>query len=119
MKTRSAACLRDRASCGKALGRTLVDTMRHPGLHVLQVATAFTSGSEAPSYARPASQLRLIQHKQEAYWFYRFLSIVYDHIVNPGHWTKDMREDALVPAKLDDPNLQVRSLLCTQHAHGR
>lgn len=27
---------------------------------------------------------RLIQHKAEAFWFYRFLSIVYDHIVNPG-----------------------------------
>ena len=24
--------------------------------------------------------LRFIQHKQEAFWFYRFLSIVYDHI---------------------------------------
>lgn len=78
-----------------------------------QVATAFTSGAEAPSYVRPASQLRLIQHKQEAYWFYRFLSIVYDHIVNPGHWTKDMREDALEVAQLDDPNLQVRSTVAT------
>ena len=26
------------------------------------------------------SQLRFIQHKEEAFWFYRFLSIVYDHI---------------------------------------
>jgi hypothetical protein len=26
---------------------------------------------------------------------------VYDHIVNPGHWTEDMREAALVPARLD------------------
>ena len=24
--------------------------------------------------------LRMIQHKQEAFWFYRYLSIVYDHI---------------------------------------
>lgn len=39
--------------------------------------------------------------------FYRFLSIVYDHIVNPGHWTEDMRTDALAPAQLDDPNFKV------------
>jgi MPBQ/MSBQ methyltransferase len=50
---------------------------------------------------------RLIQHKAEAFWFYRFLSIVYDHILNPGHWTEDMRTDALVPAKLDNPDLKV------------
>jgi hypothetical protein len=25
-----------------------------------------------------------------------------------GHWTEDMRTDALVPAKLDNPNLKVR-----------
>lgn len=36
-----------------------------------------------------------------------FLSQVYDHIVNPGHWTVDMRTDALEPAQLDDPNLKV------------
>ncbi len=28
--------------------------------------------------------------------------------VNPGHWTVDMRDDALEPAKLDDPGLKVR-----------
>lgn len=50
---------------------------------------------------------RLIQHKTEAFWFYRFLSIVYDSIVNPGHWTEDMREEALEPAKLDSPDLKV------------
>ena len=56
---------------------------------------------------RPASQPRFIQHKQEAFWFYRFLSIVYDHVINPGHWTEDMREDALEPADLNDRNLKV------------
>ena len=45
--------------------------------------------------------LRLLQHKTEAYWFYRFLSQVYDYIVNPGHWTTDMRASALEPARLD------------------
>lgn len=51
--------------------------------------------------------MRLIQHKQEAFWFYRFLSIVYDKIVNPGHWTEEMREEALSYAHLDDPELKV------------
>ncbi|GKU85862.1 hypothetical protein SLEP1_g476 [Rubroshorea leprosula] len=57
--------------------------------------------------ARPASQPRFIQHKQEAFWFYRFLSIVYDHIINPGHWTEDMRDEALEPADLYDRNMTV------------
>lgn len=57
--------------------------------------------------ARPADKPRFIQHKQEAFWFYRFLSIVYDHVINPGHWTEDMREDALEPADLNDRNLVV------------
>lgn len=57
--------------------------------------------------SRPVSQPRFIQHKQEAFWFYRFLSIVYDHVINPGHWTEDMRDDALEPAELNDRNLTV------------
>ncbi|CAM6083073.1 unnamed protein product [Calypogeia fissa] len=59
------------------------------------------------SSSRPASQPRFIQHKQEAFWFYRFLSVVYDHVINPGHWTEDMREDALEPADLNDKDLVV------------
>lgn len=59
------------------------------------------------SSSRPASQPRFIQHKQEAFWFYRFLSIVYDHVINPGHWTEDMRDDALEPADLYDRNMTV------------
>lgn len=59
------------------------------------------------SSARPASQPRFIQHKKEAFWFYRFLSIVYDHIINPGHWTEDMRDDALEPADLWNPHMKV------------
>ncbi len=39
--------------------------------------------------------MRLMQHKREAYWFYRFLSNFYDKLVNPLFWTKRMREDAL------------------------
>ncbi|ESR57197.1 2-methyl-6-phytyl-1,4-hydroquinone methyltransferase [Citrus sinensis] len=57
--------------------------------------------------SRPASQPRFIQHKKEAFWFYRFLSIVYDHVINPGHWTEDMRDDALEPADLSNRNMLV------------
>ncbi len=34
--------------------------------------------------------MRLIQHKREALWFYRFLSLVYDR-VNTLFWTPEMR----------------------------
>lgn len=44
----------------------------------------------------------LIQHKREAFWFYRFLSIVYDTIVNPFHWTKEMRDRSLKQAGLEE-----------------
>nr|GMD95176.1 2-methyl-6-phytyl-1,4-hydroquinone methyltransferase, chloroplastic-like [Ipomoea batatas] len=61
----------------------------------------------AISSSRPASQPRFIQHKKEAFWFYRFLSIVYDHVINPGHWTEDMRDEALEPAELHSRGLSV------------
>jgi MPBQ/MSBQ methyltransferase len=51
--------------------------------------------------------VRLIQHKKEAYWFYRFLSLGYDRWVNPLFWTPPMRAEALALARLDDPDLQV------------
>lgn len=50
--------------------------------------------------------MRPIQHKREAYWFYRFLSLVYDRWVNPLFWTEPMREHALTLAELDDPTLE-------------
>lgn len=74
----------------------------------------------APTYSRDFSEKpRLIQHKNEAKAFYAFLSQVYDYIVNPGHWTSDMREDALQPAQLDSPDLKVVDVgggtgFCTQ-----
>ncbi|XP_040385272.1 2-methyl-6-phytyl-1,4-hydroquinone methyltransferase 2, chloroplastic [Oryza brachyantha] len=68
---------------------------------------AASSSSSAPAAARPISQPRFIQHKKEAFWFYRFLSIVYDHVINPGHWTEDMRDDALQPADLYSRKLRV------------
>jgi MPBQ/MSBQ methyltransferase len=46
--------------------------------------------------------MRFVQHKKEAYWFYRFLSLGYDDWVNPLFWTPRMRERALAAARLDD-----------------
>ena len=44
----------------------------------------------------------LIQHKKEAYWFYRFVSPVYDRWVNPLFWTPEQRGAALRLAQLGD-----------------
>ena len=48
----------------------------------------------------------LIQHKKEAYWFYRFVSPLYDRWVNPLFWTMELRSDALRLARLDDRGLR-------------
>jgi MPBQ/MSBQ methyltransferase len=50
--------------------------------------------------------MRLIQHKKEAYWFYRVLSLGYDDWVNPLFWTPAMREEALSAARLDRKDLE-------------
>jgi len=50
--------------------------------------------------------VRLIQHKREAYWFYRFLSLGYDRWVNPLFWTERMRAKVLAVARLDDRRLR-------------
>src|SRR4051812_14302971 len=47
-----------------------------------------------------AHSVGLIQHKREAYWFYRFLSLGYDRWVNPLFWTSAMRDAALDAADL-------------------
>ena len=49
--------------------------------------------------------MRLVQHKKEAYWFYRFLSLGYDDWVNPLFWTARMRAQALAAARLDRRDL--------------
>lgn len=36
-----------------------------------------------------------MQHKREAFWFYRYLSNFYDKLVNPLFWTERMRETSL------------------------
>lgn len=51
--------------------------------------------------------MRFVQHKKEAYWFYRFLSVFYDKFVNPLFWTPRMRDESLVLADLTDPDLSV------------
>jgi MPBQ/MSBQ methyltransferase len=50
--------------------------------------------------------VRLLQHKTEAYWFYRVLSVVYDRWVNPLFWTPAMRSTALAGAALDARSLR-------------
>jgi len=48
-----------------------------------------------------------MQHKKEAFWFYSYLSIFYDKLVNPLFWTKKMRDDSLTIAQLDQANIKV------------
>jgi MPBQ/MSBQ methyltransferase len=51
--------------------------------------------------------VRFIQHKAEAYWFYRVVSLGYDRYINPLFWTEAMRDEALALAALDRPDLDV------------
>src|SRR4051794_28895501 len=51
--------------------------------------------------------MRFIQHKAEAYWFYRVVSLGYDRWINPLFWTEAMRDEALAIARLDRPDLDV------------
>ena len=51
--------------------------------------------------------MRFIQHKAEARWFYRVVSLGYDRWINPLFWTAPMRDRALALARLDDPGLEV------------
>jgi MPBQ/MSBQ methyltransferase len=50
--------------------------------------------------------MRFIQHKKEAYWFYRVLSPLYDRWVNPLFWTPSMRSAALRLARLEERSLR-------------
>jgi MPBQ/MSBQ methyltransferase len=51
--------------------------------------------------------VRFIQHKAEAYWFYRVVSLGYDRWINPLFWTEAMRDEALAIAPLDRRDLDV------------
>ena len=57
---------------------------RNAAFSVAYIRTAHqnkhTLACSAETAHRSRSPLRLIQHKEEAFWFYRFLSIVYDKI---------------------------------------
>ena len=68
--------------------------------HHRRTAPAFTPPSSPACPLLPAAPL--LQHKNEAKAFYAFLSQVYDYVVNPGHWSTEMREEALQPAALED-----------------
>jgi MPBQ/MSBQ methyltransferase len=88
---------------------------------VITWTTSSSSSSSFPSPTSSSSQQppRFIQHKNEAKAFYAFLAQVYDYIVNPGHWTTEMRDEALVPADLSSPTLSVVDVgggtgFCTQ-----
>lgn len=63
------------------------------------------TGELSPESESQKQRRGLLQHKREAWWFYRFLSLVYDRIVNPLHWTEAMREQALQRAELDREDL--------------
>src|SRR5918995_3364485 len=62
-------------------------------------------GSQRSRWGRDIT-MGLIQHKKEAYWFYRFVSLVYDRWVNPLFWTPELRSAALLLARLDDRSLR-------------
>jgi MPBQ/MSBQ methyltransferase len=80
--------------CAATASRTVAAAGRRAP-HVMSVADAAKDG-------KPRTKRGLIQHKREAFWFYRFLSIVYDTIVNPFHWTVAMRDESLRQAGLDE-----------------
>ena len=84
-------------------------SLRRSGQATPRRSPALTVRAATPStYGRDLSSApRFIQHKAEAKVFYAFLAQVYDYIVNPGHWTVDMRTEALEPAQLGDPTLKV------------
>lgn len=94
-------------------GARCIDAARRVRL----VATTATSDV---TYSRDRSNApRFVQHKNEAKAFYAFLAQVYDYVVNPGHWTVDMRTEALEPAQLNSPELKVVDVgggtgFCTQ-----
>src|SRR3954453_14382550 len=64
------------------------------------------ASSQASGRVWSRGRMRLIQHKREAWWFYRFLSMGYDDWVNPLFWTERMRAEALALARLDERGLE-------------
>eukprot|EP01018_Ginkgo_biloba_P000301 Gb_06796 [translate_table: standard] len=56
--------------------------------------------------SRPVLQPRVVQHKQEAFWFYRVLSIIYDPI-STFFCTQKMRTDSMEQFDLNSRDLVV------------
>ncbi|CAJ1976407.1 unnamed protein product [Sphenostylis stenocarpa] len=76
--------------------------------NVLSYGNKYVTPRCSVSSLRSASQPEFIQHKKEAFWFFKFLAtIAYDHVINPCHWTEDMRDDALDSADLNDRKMRV------------
>lgn len=67
------------AHAGLAMRMPLAHQRRR-GLRAADRKCRITKCSAQAQTASRGSQLRFIQHKEEAFVFYRFLSIVYDHI---------------------------------------
>ena len=65
--------------------------------------SAVSANAAAVTGPRP---LRFIQHKQEAFWFYRFLSIVYDHIGKLSHIASHLYIGARSKLSNDAPEVQ-------------
>ncbi|MQL80082.1 hypothetical protein Taro_012533 [Colocasia esculenta] len=65
----------------------------------------------SPDRPKMASKLaqnsRSMQHKKVAFWFYRFLSVVYDERCTGVAWTEDIRDTAIAKADLCDRRLKV------------
>ncbi|CAA7394882.1 unnamed protein product [Spirodela intermedia] len=61
----------------------------------------------ASKLSQVASQTRPMQHKKVAFWFYRFLSLVYDERCTGVAWTEEIRDAALERANLCDRKLRV------------
>jgi MPBQ/MSBQ methyltransferase len=91
-----------RCSTAQRAARTTGSSKLPRDGRVLLCALPAEGTATAAAASPPRRQQGLIQHKREAFWFYRFLSIVYDTIVNPFHWTVDMRNASLSQAGLDD-----------------
>ena len=81
-------------ACAGSQRKTLAAT--HHRLLPLRLHRAFLPRLPSAPCSPP------LQHKNEAKAFYAFLSQVYDYVVNPGHWSTEMREEALQPAALED-----------------
>ncbi|KAA8494213.1 2-methyl-6-phytyl-1,4-hydroquinone methyltransferase, chloroplastic [Porphyridium purpureum] len=102
---------RRRARVAEVRARPAVRLLRATSGTAANVAIGVRSfpNEEVENLQPPERRKRrgMMQHKREAFWFYRWLSFFYDVVVNPFHWTREMRDEALLRAQLDSPCLRV------------